>query len=289
MAEETQETVENQETETPEVEIKPAQVEEAARKKGWRPLQEFEGDPTEWVDAREFVGRQPLYDKIHDLTKQISRQNQQFQRDMGVISKQFASMSDVAYKKALNELRADKALAIKDADIEAVEHIDTQIRELEHAQATAKVAPAQVNPGETPEMAEWKGKNSWFEKDKEMTDDAIALGIGYLAQHQGRKTQSEMLEFVETRIRKAYPEKFGKQQVTTTQKKTTTPVVEGNDNNSRPAPSRAGKLSVSDLSDDERMVMRTLIKRNALADLAKKNKRSQEEEYMAQLAEAKAR
>jgi len=41
-----------------------------ARASGWRPKEEFEGDPDEWVDAGEFVRRKPLFDQIHNLKKQ---------------------------------------------------------------------------------------------------------------------------------------------------------------------------------------------------------------------------
>ena len=43
--------------------------EDKARATGWRPLEEFEGDPETWVDAKEFLGRAPLFDKIKHQTK----------------------------------------------------------------------------------------------------------------------------------------------------------------------------------------------------------------------------
>ena len=38
--------------------------EEAARKEGWRPKEEFEGDPEKWRPAKEFVERGELFGKI---------------------------------------------------------------------------------------------------------------------------------------------------------------------------------------------------------------------------------
>jgi hypothetical protein len=36
-----------------------------AARHGWKPLEEYEGDPDTWVDAKEFLGRAPLFERIN--------------------------------------------------------------------------------------------------------------------------------------------------------------------------------------------------------------------------------
>lgn len=266
--------------------IQAQQVEDKAKSKGWKPLTEFEGDPADWVDSKEFVAREPLYNKINDLKRHITKQSEKFDQEMKTISSEFSKMSENAYKKALAELKADRALAVRDADIDAVDALDEQIVNIEKERAVATVRKQQDTQSvlEPPEMTEWKSKNTWFEKNSEMTEEARALGSGYLVQHQGKKTVSEMLEFIDGRMKKLYPETLGGKKVVTEA------AVEGDGGQSRPSPTRSkGKLLASDLNDDEKQVMKTLLKRGVLKDIAAKNKRSEQEEYLAQLADAKAR
>src|SRR5512138_1524244 len=50
---------------------KPSNYETVAREKGWRPKEEYEGDHEAWVDAEEFIKRQPLFDKIKSQSKKL--------------------------------------------------------------------------------------------------------------------------------------------------------------------------------------------------------------------------
>ena len=43
-------------------------IEERASAQGWRPKDEWDGDPDEWVSAREFVRAGELFKKIDDQT-----------------------------------------------------------------------------------------------------------------------------------------------------------------------------------------------------------------------------
>lgn len=257
---------------------------EKARSKGWRPLEEFKGDPADWVDYGEFLGRQKLFDKIHDLKNQLSRQASKFESDMTRIQQHFTKVQEVEYQRAKEDLKRQLAAAKQEGDVEAVAEIAGQIKEVDaeikEAKQEAKVA---AKGGPTPEFVEWQERNEWFQKDAEMTADAIAIGTGYAAANPG-KSQAEVLDYTEKKVKRMYPEKFEgsepKGKVKVEDK------VEGG-GNVRPAPKKKGQLTVGDLNDVERSIMNTLIKRNALKDVANKNKRTQQEEYLAQLAERK--
>ena len=60
--------------ETTGTEQEQAQVDpfiEKASAAGWRPLEEYDGDPEQWVDAKEFVKRAPLYEQMRKIKKEI--------------------------------------------------------------------------------------------------------------------------------------------------------------------------------------------------------------------------
>lgn len=263
--------------------IQEQKAEEKARTKGWKPLEEFKGDPADWVPAKEFVGREKLFDKIHDLKNQLSRQAQKFQQDMSSIQAHFLRVQETEYKRAKTELQSQLAQAKANDDIDAAVEIAGQIKETEAAQKAAAVEAKVVKQGgPTPDFVDWQEENGWFNKDMEMTADAVTIGTGYAAANPS-KSQKEVLEHVSTKIKRLYPEKFESRK----EKSVEDNKVEGG--GSRPRPSNKNKLSVGDLDDREREVMRTLIKRGALKELAKKNNRSEQEQYLADLAEVRAR
>lgn len=260
----------------------------AARKSGWKPEEDWDGSPEDWVPAKEFIGRQKLYDKIHDLKRESTKQAQRFEQDMARISQHFAEVQQTEFKRAKKELEAQLAHAKRAEDVEAVAEIAGEIKEVEAnakaaaTQATqAKKAATQGNP--TPEFEEWQTQNTWFNKDAEMTADAIAIGTGYAAANPG-KNQKDVLEHTAKKIKRMYPEFFEDAGETNKRGKVEDNRVEGG-GNTRPAPKKKGQVSVGDLSDMERSVMKTLIKRGALKEVAAKNKRTEQEEYLAQLSE----
>ena len=52
------------------------EVELRAMEMGWRPRDEFSGEDDDFIDAKEFVARKPLYDKIAQQSKQLKNVTQ---------------------------------------------------------------------------------------------------------------------------------------------------------------------------------------------------------------------
>ena len=63
--------VEEVEEEEPLEAVEPSDEETVARAAGWRPKEEFDGDPNQWVDAGEFNRRAPLFEKINNQNKEL--------------------------------------------------------------------------------------------------------------------------------------------------------------------------------------------------------------------------
>lgn len=260
----------------------PVQVEQRAREKGWKPREESDLPEDQWIDAREFLGRQPLYDQIHALKRTITKQGEKFQNEMSQISDHFAKMQKVEYEKALKQLKAEKRIALEERDIAAVETINDEIKEVEEEFKAKQAETPKVTKADTSiEFNEWRATNQWFDQDKELQREAISIGTGYAINNPNLQ-QSDVLEYVEKRIRKIYPEKFEKKET----KKMTDNSVESGVGSPRPS-TRSKGLTKNDLSSEELQVMNTLVKRGVFKDKAAANKISQEEQYLRDLSEAK--
>lgn len=291
------------EGEAPESHASPQVSEEKYEKKArtlhWAPLEEWRGDPEDWVPAKEFVQRQKLYDRIDSLKDAIKSQKREFEADFQVVSKAVTDMNAQAYKKALGELKAQRALAVEDRNVEAVEALDEEIQStsenLKVAEKASKESPKRQTVEESPDFKDWKESNKWFDENSEMRDDAIAIGVGYAAKNPN-KTEKEVYAYTTERVQKMYPENFKKgkstdeeeeEVVETTPRRKQVANVEGASGPRQSGTSgKAGrKTTVADLDEQQRTVMKTLIKRNVFKDAAAKNKRTQEEEYLAQYQE----
>ena len=267
-------------------------VEAQARQKGWRPLDEFKGNADDWVDAKEFVGREKLFGKIRELKGEVHRQQTKFDRDMEVVSKHLAETEERAYKRALKELDTQHKAAIRADDDRTVDEIERQKETLEreHKAALAAVPKPSPNSGPTPAFVEFQERNQWFELGtngpaNEMTEDAISIGTGYAAANP-TLSQQKVFEHVEKKIKKMYPELAEGERVTT--KTRSDPVVEtgsGGNRNAAEVKSKKLKITRSDLTEPQRKIMDTLIARGALKEKAAKNKVSQETQYLMDIAE----
>lgn len=255
-------------------------VKAKAAEKGWKPLDQYDGDETDWVDAKEFLGRQKLYDRIDDLKKTISKQTKAFQQDMQVVVSNMSKIKEQEYKKALSSLEKQRKDAVEQQDIEAVVAVSKEIEELKEERVEQKAAlkeGAQTTGEGTPEFLEWQAQNKWFNDNQEMRQDAINYGIGYAAGNPN-KTQMEVLEFVTKKMKRMYPEEFEKKGP----KKVTSQVESGTANRVAPGSPSGKKITMDDLPAEHRAIARTIIKSGALKKQAEKNKRSEAEEYLAQ-------
>jgi hypothetical protein len=244
-----------------------------AKELGWRPESEWDGEPSDWVPAKEFVGRQKLYDRIHSLKGELVNQGRKFEQDMNAIKQYVQQMSEIEYKRAVADLTAQRKEAVREADVEAVERINQEIDELKDARKAAPLPAANATTQYSQAFIQWTERNSWYKNDSELRDEADSLGVAYALKHKGTKTEQEVMDYVEKQIKKMNPDKFQSKETTKA------PSVEGASAGNSATNKSGAKLSVRDLTEDEARVMKTLVARKIVT----------QEKYLADLAEAKAR
>lgn len=201
-------------------------LEAKARSEGWKPEEEFvaDGKPAEqWVDAATFLERGKNINAI------LRKNNQRLEREVAELKAEItntgksikelqaynARIEQMAYDRAIRDLKQEKRAAIAAGEHEAAADLDDQIEEL---RAKPPVPPKEEKTEEKkpdqpqldPMIAEWVEENSdWF------NDDNPDL-VGY-ANGVGRKLQATkpnlkgkaFLKEVKDAVQKAFPSHFG--------------------------------------------------------------------------------
>ena len=210
---------EEEQTGTGEAEAAPAQMtaaEETAHKSGWRPKEDWNGDPDEWVEAKEFNFRGELMGRISEQSSILSNfKNQIAERDqtIGDLVKHHKSVSEREYKKALKTLKDAKIEAIDDGDGSAVVELDNEIDELKSRKAEVDKVSEPTNAAITDttpkEVVDWlqKPQNKWYVNDPFLK--SVADGIAKdIMQQTPNVTPDNLLRKMDAKMREELPHKF---------------------------------------------------------------------------------
>ena len=179
-------------------------IEDRAREQGWRPKEEFDGDPSKWVSAETFVAKGELIDRIEQLGKKLKDS----EKTIKMLSEHHSKVKESEFKRAVEFLKQQKKQAYENGDVDRILELDDKIAEVRETQKAQK-QQEQVNeaPESHPAFQSWVSENKWYETDSEMRADADTFGEAYARNNQD-KTPAEVLEYVTKKIKKAYPEKF---------------------------------------------------------------------------------
>lgn len=208
-------------------------AEERARKLGWRPKEQFRGDPDIWVDAEEFVrrGEEQIPLLRDNLRKEqarsatLEREMRQFQAEMGTMRDQVKESRDVskrlqtmletgeerAYKRAVSELEARMDSAVEDGDVQAAKQARKDLAELNENRIKVpepKPEPQRSGPPPVePVAAAWVASDQqrWFNENEDAKQYAIGLSAKLM---RDPKTKDLTLEQNLRKVREMAAEKF---------------------------------------------------------------------------------
>jgi len=229
--------------------------EEQAKEQGWRPKEEFEGDPEKWRPAKEFVERGELFGKIDSMGKDLK----ETRKALKMLQEHHSKVKETEYKNALAELKALQKRHLEEGNSDGYLEATELLTDLKTEQKAREIVTEQTPPPPDPRFVTWVGENKWYEKDREMRDYADTLGAGY-AQRNPNLEPEEVLQYVTAQVKNRFKDKFV------------------NPNRSKPnsvegasAPT-AGKGSF-ELTEDERKVMNTFVRSGVMS----------KDEYIAQV------
>ena len=104
---------EEQVNNTPE----PTEVEKRAMEMGWKPRSEFDGEDDAFIDAKEFVRRAPLFEKIETQSKQLKA----LERSIDALKQHYTAREEAAVKNAIKSLKEQRKEALSQGDGDAFE------------------------------------------------------------------------------------------------------------------------------------------------------------------------
>lgn len=235
--------------------------EERAMQDGWRPRNEWEGDPDEWVSAKEFNYRGELMKRISSQTAQLKAQakkQEDLERAFKVLGEHHKKTAEIERKRIMDALRQEKAEAMRENDFDAVVEIDEKINEIKEEEKADKVATSE-NAKNDPaanvpkEVVDWlkDPKNAWYHNDPVLKGVANGLSDDYMAQYP-EADLIDMLEYVNKRVREEMPHKFNKDTTRTPSKGAVT--------EARGTPRKSkSKFSSRDLSEEQYKAAKTFV------------------------------
>lgn len=203
--------------------------ESTARLLGWRPKEEFKGDPDKWVPASDFVER-----GLHNPGVMVERLNflgdrfDRMDRRLGDVTKryddalstidQMANMlrtsEERAYKRARAELEARMDAAVEVGDKQAVREARRAMEELTPPppppQQPTQQAQQPAQPQPDPADMDFLSRNPWYHQDERLRN--ITDGMFMASQAKNPTwTRSQHLSQVERDLRAEFPHRFGQQ------------------------------------------------------------------------------
>jgi|SRR6478736_6624244 len=172
------ETGQDQETQAP------PSLEDLASEMGWRPQEEWKGDPTKWKPAHDFM--RSTVDVNHKLNNRLKGLEDQ----IGNMARTSAQLTERALAKQREELQSVKEEAFETGDRETFMRAEKALQEL-------PTAPPPV-PNETQEFV--TRHEAWFNKDREATQFAMnrceeLAKMGLSTARQLSTVEKEMKEY----------------------------------------------------------------------------------------------
>lgn len=217
---------------------------ERAMELGWRPQEEWTGAPEDFIDAKEFVRRQPLFEKIEHQSREMKALRAAFD----AFKTHHSKVKEAEYNRALAALKTEKRRALSEGETERALVIEDKIDEIQEQKQQFETEAASVATQEVaqprPEFVRWQQENTWYGKDRAMTAYADRLGVELA--NQGYSPE-EVLTRVTRDVRDEFKHKL------TNPKRDRAGAVESG--------SRVGRSSEPEfqLSDDERRIMNRLV------------------------------
>lgn len=265
MAEEQTEITQKQEEAEVKQEASYTEEEQKAMANGWTPKDQWEGPEDEWVSAKQFNKNGELFGRINSYKHKISG----LEKTVTALVKHNEKVYETAFKDALDKLKAERRVALREGDAELVEEIEERIEKVqeqqEQQQQEFKQDVAAPQQQIHPDFEPWIERNSWYANNDELRGfaDGAAKRFVREAQEHGQQVPfPELLRKVENYIKETFPEKFG------SAPKRQGGGSERGDSGARgrtKASSRDDLTSIENsLSEDEKQIMNSLVNTGVL-------------------------
>lgn len=169
-------------------ELAPPTFEDLASDMGWRPQEQWRGDPEKWKPAHEFIR------STVDVNTKLSSRLKGVEDTLHRVASTSAQLTERAVAEARQKVLTERQEAIEMGDVAGVNAADAKLRSLPE--------PEPLTP---PETQDFQARNDWFGKDQEATAWAVNRAGELAKQGLGPARQ---LAIVEREAKGLFPELF---------------------------------------------------------------------------------
>lgn len=194
-------------------------TEATAREQGWTPKEQFRGDPSDWIDADEYVKRgDPRYlrKQLGQTERQLRKLEQQRTADQVQFDKRLEkmeSLNKVQRRKMYAEIENARRAAVAVGDTEEYDRQNEMEAQLYQAEQDAGKEPAKEESAKAekphPDVEKWVSENPWFIKSPMLNKAAEGIHLQLLDDDPGL-TIAENLAKTRAEVIKRFPDKFSK-------------------------------------------------------------------------------
>lgn len=184
-------------------------AEKIARSQGWRPKEEFKGNPDDWVDAETFAER-GFFRNVESLKKTVAseaKKNAELRDMVGALLSDIKDAEAKAREKVLKEIEAKKREAELANDLHSYKELAA--KEAEYLQPKPQAAAAPSGP--SPAYKEVVARHTWIEHID--TDEVAAekfyfcnREIDKLLKVNPKASEAEQFAVIDRVIAERYPD-----------------------------------------------------------------------------------
>jgi len=177
-------------------EVQLSDIEQKAKRNGWRPKDQWSGDPDEWNNAKTFNERGDMIGKLRAVDKRMDEQESKFNSRLD----HQAKLHEAQMKVTIKDLESRRDDAIDEADRVKANEYQSQI-DAARTQPEPQVEKQQSEGQQI--LDEWNSRNSWiFDEDDARSAYAIKR---YQVHARTIKDTSEALRMMESDVERTYP------------------------------------------------------------------------------------
>lgn len=169
-------------------------AEQKAWNDGWRPQDQFDGNPDNWKTAEAYN----LYGEMQGDLRSAKAETRRVQQEMDSRIANLNKLHQAQQEQTIADLRSKQRTAVEEADTAEFDRLQTQIDN------TVVDVPAS-QPGKDPAIADWEASNPWCaDPNNEKTIDANA--IWQAAMLKPGATVDSALKEVDNKLARLYPD-----------------------------------------------------------------------------------
>lgn len=227
-------------------EIKYTEEETKAIKKGWVPLDQFKGDPSEFKGAKAFLKDGDLFDHISNSNKQIK----ELKETLNVVMGQLTKTEKQTHEKTVDELKRKQLEAAELGNKDEVAKLTEEI-----VKSSVPVIAQPVTNPIAEAKKEFLERNPWYDvtsvENADLIEHANKIDLMIRA-NRPDLSPSEHLKLVEQHVKNKFSDRFNTQKVM--------PKNVSVESSTNVVDSRTKKASFNDLPDFHKNIVRNLQK-----------------------------